>query len=113
MFFIPLSTLTTYPAAMHEDDSCLQIPHQLKQFLTMLPSKYFGIFVSNKRHFDRNQVFPRALAQYFLFLLSNFCLKAQKTALATARTLEHAHETAQQGQLFIQFLGHIPVIAVR
>jgi hypothetical protein len=65
-----------FPAAMHEDDSCLQIPHQLKQFLTMLPSKYFGLFVSNKRHFDRNQVFPRALAQYFLFLLSNFLLKS-------------------------------------
>ena len=113
MFSMFTSACASYPPGTHEDDSCLQIAHQLKQFLTMLPSKYFGIFVSNKRHFDRNQVFPRALAQYFLFLLSNFCLKAQKTALATARTLEHAHETAQQGQLFIQFLGYIPVIAVR
>jgi len=40
------SACASYPQGPHEDDYCLQIAHQLKQFLTMLPSQYFDKFVS-------------------------------------------------------------------
>ena len=66
------------------DDSCLQIPHQLKQFLTMLFSQYVDIFVSKKRHIDQNQVYPWSIPQYFLFLLLIFCLKACNTGTSGA-----------------------------
>jgi len=52
MFSMFFSQRRNAPFETDEDDSCLQIAHQLKQFLTMLPSEYFEIFVSKKRHFD-------------------------------------------------------------
>jgi hypothetical protein len=76
------SACASYPPGTHEDDSCLQIAHQLKQFLTMLPSQYFDKFVYKKRHFDRNQVFTCPISHNLLFLFCIFCLKASLNRLS-------------------------------
>ena len=82
MFLMFSRLRLNYPIGTDEDDSCLQIAHQLKQFLTMLPSQYFDIFVSKKRHFDGNQVFTRPIPHNLLFLFRIFCLKASRNGLS-------------------------------
>ncbi|MCL6483831.1 MAG: hypothetical protein I4O49_06550 [Janthinobacterium lividum] len=80
MFSLFSSACTGWPKGKDEDDSCLQIAHQLKQFLTMLPSQYFDIFVSKKLHIDRNHVSHGAVSRSasFAFLLKSIKKHAQR-----------------------------------